>query len=89
MRLGYATETDAERLPPSAGRLIMITNASDPSVNNAVVTEFEQLWHEHGEENMQTFQFEEALGLPHDLITSTRPEAQIDLVYPKLLQLIQ
>ena len=89
MRLGYATEADAERISPSAGRLVMITNASDPSVNNTVVDEFEQLWREHGGENMQTFQFEEALGLPHDLITPTRPEAQTELVYPKLLQLIQ
>lgn len=89
MRLGYATEADAKRVRPGADKIIVITNANDESVNNGVVEEFEQMWKEHGEENLVTFQFEKSLGLPHDLITSTRPGARIDLVYPKLLELIR
>jgi carboxylesterase len=88
MRLGYATETDAKKTPPAAGRIVVITNANDDSVNNDVVAEFEQMWKEHGDENLVTFQFAKALGLPHDLITLTHPGARIDLVYPKLLELI-
>lgn len=89
MRLGYATETDAKHTRPAAEKIIVITNANDDSVNNDVVAEFEQIWKDHGEENLVTFQFEKTLGLPHDLITSIRPGARIDLVYPKLLELIQ
>lgn len=89
MRLGYATEADAKRIRPASEKIIVITNADDNSVNNGVVAEFEKMWKRHGEDNLVTFQFEKALGLPHDLITSTRPGARIDLVYPKLLELIQ
>jgi carboxylesterase len=89
MRLGYAAEADAKRTRPAAGQTIVITNANDDSVNYDVIAEFEQLWQEHGEENLVTFQFEKALKLPHDLISPTRPGARIDLVYPKLLELIR
>lgn len=88
MRLGYATETDAKRVRPATDKIIVITNANDESVNNSVVAEFEQMWEKHGEENLVTFQFDKSLGLPHDLITPTRPGARIDVVYPKLLELI-
>jgi pimeloyl-ACP methyl ester carboxylesterase len=89
MRLGYVTEADAKRARPAAEKIIVITNANDESVNNGVVAEFEQIWREHGEENLATFQFDKALELPHDLITAIRPGARVDLVYPKLLELIQ
>jgi carboxylesterase len=89
MRLGYATEADAKRARPAAGEIIVITNANDESVNNAVVAEFERLWAEHGEEFLTTFQFDKNMGVPHDMITASRPENRIDLVYPKLLELIQ
>jgi pimeloyl-ACP methyl ester carboxylesterase len=89
MRLGYATEADAKRTRPATEKIIVITNANDESVNNGVVAEFERIWREHGDENLEAFQFEKALGLPHDLITAIRPGARIDLVYPKLLELIQ
>ena len=89
MRLGYAAEADAKRTRPAAGKIIVITNANDNSVNNAIVAEFERLWAEHGEEFITTFQFEKNLGIPHDMITAERPQNRIDLVYPKLLELIQ
>jgi len=89
MRLGFVAEEDARRIKPAVGKIIVITNASDDSVNNEVVAEFEQLWLQHGEQFLQTFQFDKTLELPHDLITVTRPDGQIDIVYPKLLELIQ
>jgi len=89
MRLGYATEADAKRTRPAAGQTVVITNANDDSVNTDVIAEFEKLWRAHGEENLVTYQFDETLGLPHDLITPTRPGARTDLVYPKLLELIR
>lgn len=89
MRLGYATEEDAKRIRPAADKIIMITNANDPSVNNAVIAEFEQMWLKHGDDSLALYQFAKSLGLPHDLISPDRPGAQIDLVYQKLLELIQ
>lgn len=89
MRLGFIAEGDARRVKPAVGGILVITNAADPSVNNAVVAEYEQLWLEHGEQFLQTFQFDKNLKLPHDLITVTQPNARIDIVYPKLMELIQ
>jgi len=89
MRLGYAAEADAKRHPPATGKITMITNDNDDSVNNEVITGLAQVWRDHSDMNLVEFQFEKSLGLPHDLITPTRPGARIDLVYPKLLELIQ
>ena len=89
MRLGFATEADAKRFPPAAGKIISITNANDPSVNNGVVAEFEQAWREHAGNKLEVFQFDKSLNLPHNLIGPDQPGFRIELVYPKLLELIQ
>ena len=89
LRLGFAAEEDARLVKPAAGGILVVTNANDESVNNEVVAEFEQLWLEHGEQFLQTFQFEESLGIPHDMITVNRPDSQVEIVYPKLSELIR
>ena len=88
LRLGFVAEEYAKRVKPAVGGILVITNANDESVNNEVVAEFEQLWLEHGEQFLQTFQFEQELQIPHDMITASRPNGRIDVVYPKLLELI-
>ena len=89
LRLGFAAEQDAMRARPASSGILVITNANDLSVNNAVVAEFEQMWQEHGEEFLQTFQFPKDLKLPHDMITYTYIGGRPDIVYPKLLELIK
>ena len=88
LRLGFSAEEDAKQVKPAVGGILVITNANDDSVNNEVVAEYEQLWLEHGEQFLQTYQFEEELGIPHDMITFERPDGRVDIVYPKLLDLI-
>jgi carboxylesterase len=88
LRLGYSAESDARQVKPAAGAILTITNANDDSVNNAVVAEFEEMWRAHGEELLRSFQFDKELHLPHDLITVGRPDANTDLVYPKLQEII-
>ena len=89
LRLGFAAEEDSKQVKPAAGSILVITNANDESVNNEVVAEFEQIWLEHGEQYLQTYQFEKELEIPHDMITFSRPNGRVDIVYPKLLELIQ
>lgn len=89
LRLGFAAEQDARRVKPAAGSILVITNANDISVNNGVIAEFEQVWREHGEEFLQTYQFPKEQDIPHDLITYTRPGGHPDVVYPVLLKLIR
>jgi carboxylesterase len=89
LRLGFITEEQSKQEKPAAGAILVITNANDPAVNNDVVASFEQLWLTHGEEFLTTYQFEKELSLPHDFITATHPDGNPDLVYPKLLEIIQ
>ena len=89
LRLGFIAEEAGKRIKPAAGRILVITNANDPSVNNEVVFEFEQLWLEHGEQFLSTFKFAKDLEIPHDMITPDRPNNRVEIVYPKLLELIQ
>jgi hypothetical protein len=89
LRLGFAAEEDAKQVKPAAGAILVVTNANDQSVNNTVVAEFEQMWVEHGEEFLQTYQFSKDHGLPHDLITYARSGGNPELVYTKLMELVR
>ena len=87
--LGFIAEEDAKVIKPAAGAILVITSDNDESVNNEVVAEFEGMWLDHGEAFLQTYQFAKDLGLPHDLITHDRPGGNPELVYPKLLELVE
>lgn len=88
MRLGFAAERDARRVKPLVSDIIMVTNANDDSVNNAIADAFVRTWRKHGAELVEAYEFEEDLGLPHDLITPSRPGGHTDVVYPVLLDLL-
>jgi esterase/lipase len=88
LRLGYVAEAEARRVKPAAGSILTITNANDESINNEVVAEFEKIWRDYDEGFLRTFQFSKDLQLPHDLITVGRPNAKVEVVYPKLHELI-
>lgn len=88
MRLGFATEAVAAGEQPLSSNIVMISNAADRSVNNSIIDRLVGKWRTQASERVHAFQFEATLGLPHDIITTTRPEAQIDVVYPVLLDLL-
>ena len=89
LRLGFVAETVARRAKPAAGAILVITNVNDGSVNNDMVQKFERIWRKHGEEYLRTYQFPRDLELPHDLITYDRLDGNPEIVYTKLLELIQ
>ncbi|MCB8982618.1 MAG: alpha/beta fold hydrolase [Ardenticatenaceae bacterium] len=85
LRLGYAAQQAARSNPPGVRSIVVITNANDQSVNNDIIDEFVTTWQKHGEEDMDTFEFERELNLPHDLITPTREDGNPALVYPIII----
>lgn len=89
LRLGYAAAETIKNNEPAARALLTITNANDISVNNSVVDEFEVIWSSHGQDLVQSYRFPKELQLPHDLITVNRPDSKVELVYPKLHELIK
>jgi len=89
LRLGFAAETVARRAKPAAGAILLITNANDGSVSNDMVEAFERIWKKQVEDSLRTYQFPKDLELPHDLITYDRADGNPEIVYTKLLELIQ
>ncbi len=86
LRLGFAVEADAQRHPPAARHILVVTNANDPAVNNDITADVVKLWENHA--NLTTDEFEVDLKLGHDMIDPAQPYAQINVVYPRLIKLI-
>jgi pimeloyl-ACP methyl ester carboxylesterase len=88
LRLGFAVRNAARRAPPAAGAILVVTNASDTTVNNAIIYEVTDNWRAQGA-NLSTFEFGADLHLEHDLIDPAQENQQIEVVYPKLIELIE
>jgi carboxylesterase len=87
LRVGFAVQANARQTAPAARSILVITNANDTTVNNTLTDTVTGYWRDHGA-NLQTYEFEAGLQLPHDLIDPTQPDQKIDIVYPKLVQLV-
>ena len=89
LRLGFATQDLAKREKPAVESITVINNAHDDSVNNGITDQLVALWKAHGEEVLRTYEFEDALGLPHDVISPTREDGNPALVYPVIIDSIE
>jgi carboxylesterase len=87
LKLGFAVQVKSWQSPPAARRVIMVINANDTSVNNALTSEVVRHWQQDGA-NIETYEFPSSLGLPHDVIDPAQPNRSIDHVYPKLIELV-
>lgn len=87
LRLGYGVQAQAERAAPAGKAMIVVTNASDVSVDNDVTAQVIKTWQAHGA-NLSTYEFPKELALDHDLIDPTNAAANIEAVYPKLIELV-
>ena len=88
LRLGFATQAAARQSAPEAQSILVVTNANDTSVNNALTAEVVGHWRRHGAVNLRTYEFEADLQLGHDLIDPLQPDQRTDIVYPLLVDLI-
>ncbi|NOX26524.1 MAG: alpha/beta fold hydrolase [Deltaproteobacteria bacterium] len=88
LRLGFATQAAARRAPPTAGRIVVVTNANDNTVNNALTMDLVKSWQARSA-NVTTYEFAADLNLGHDLIDPNQPNQKIDIVYPRLIDLLK
>jgi carboxylesterase len=87
MRLGFAVQAQAKNMPPAAKRIVVVFNPNDPAVNNTLNMQVVKLWQaQHG--NVSTYEFENSLNLEHDFIDPKQPNQQIEIVYPRLIDLV-
>jgi carboxylesterase len=89
LRLGLATLALAERQPPAARHLVMLTNANDDQVDSAAAGRIARAWRARGAPDVVEYEYPAALKLPHDLIDPNHPESNIAASYPKLMALIE
>jgi hypothetical protein len=80
-------QVSARQQAPAAHKLIVATNANDASVNNDLTMNVVRDWQAHGA-NLSTYEFRADLRLDHDLIDPAQPAQHIDLVYPRLIELV-
>jgi len=87
MRLGLAVQAQAEREAPQGKSILVVTNGNDSSVDNVVTWEVVKLWKAHSA-NLDTYEFDAGLRLGHDLIDPNDKGGNIELVYPRLITLV-
>lgn len=88
-RLGEALLVEARRGNDASLRVLLVTNADDPVVNNREIDTLLARWRRNPNYTIQTYQFSHQLELNHDLIDPNQPDQQVDAVYPTLIELIE
>ena len=85
--VGRTVQRLARESPPSAASIGVITNASEPRLDNRSTYQLIEAWRAHAA-NVETFEFPRSDRLPHDLIDPGNAAQNIKLVYPTLARLI-
>lgn len=88
MRLGFSALADAQNAPPGAAVIRMVLNDADLSISNRVAADLVDAWQRGGAADVDTFTFERAMSLPHDMIAPERLGASRDEVYAVLVALL-
>lgn len=87
LRVGDDVHAAAKERRPLAGRIVTVVNRCDPAVNNEATQEIANQWCGW---NRNGIAYVELRKLPenHDIIDPANPHARTDLVYPKLLEIL-
>lgn len=85
LRIGLIVHDSVGRSRPAATQITVITNPSDPVVDNQTVAQVVATWQAHGIA-VTTHRFPVEWELLHDLIDPLQPAQQVERVYPLLLE---
>ncbi|GAB4447877.1 MAG: hypothetical protein OHK0015_52220 [Chloroflexi bacterium OHK40] len=86
--LGFEVLRAAQRRPPAATDIVVVSNAADEAVTEGPIRQLAAAWRRHGA-RVREHRFPAELGLIHDVIDPAQERQQIALVYPVLLNLTQ
>jgi alpha-beta hydrolase superfamily lysophospholipase len=86
LRLGFAVQAQAQRVKPAAQKIVVVFNANDDSVDNLLTGKVVKNWQAHTAD-LTTYEFVAGLKLGHDLIDPAQKYQQIEIVYPRLIEL--
>jgi carboxylesterase len=88
MHLGFSVYKAALHEKPAVQKLLVVTNAADPVMNNNIIRELVDRWQRNGLRYCEQYEFDASYHLPHDLIGTQNPHQHVSLTYPVLLDLI-
>jgi pimeloyl-ACP methyl ester carboxylesterase len=88
MRLGLSIYHSARKKKLGAQCVMLITNASDPAVNDKITWRLITKWRAKGLERLDVYRFGAESHLIHDIIDPQQVQQQIAMVYPILFDLI-
>lgn len=88
LRLGFAVQDGAKRSGTAVRRILFITNPNDEAVNAPLIEQMRHRWAQQPGVAVQSYAFDKALALNHDLIEPEHPQQNITAVYPILLDLV-
>lgn len=88
LRLSLVVQVQARRNKPLASEILVVTNANDHSISLPLIRKVVGYWRQFRGNALQTYEFPAEFGLNHDLIDPAHPEEKVEIVYPKLLELI-
>jgi pimeloyl-ACP methyl ester carboxylesterase len=88
MRMGFSVYEVALKVKPAVQSVLIVSNAADPSMNNAIIQKLVHRWQKSGLRYCETYEFDASHHLPHDIIGTQNPQQNVAYVYPILLALI-
>ncbi len=71
--------------PLKAGRIDILTTATDIGANNALTDQLAAKWTANNPGRVSLFQFPESDGVPHDMVDVNQPDAKTSVTYPVIL----
>ena len=89
MRLGVEVFSEAEKSAPACGEIMIVTTASDIAANNRVTARLAANWREHRPDSVATHEFPASENVPHDFIDPSQSDQRVDLVYPRLIEMLE
>ena len=87
LRLGFAVQQDIQRKPAGAKKIVVVFNVNDNEINNELTRDIVKRWQSH-DANITTYEFDASLRLGHDIIDPSHLGQKVDIVYPKLVELM-
>jgi pimeloyl-ACP methyl ester carboxylesterase len=76
-------------LPARCPSILTITSADDTAANNLIADQLVANWRSLRSTGVESFEFPADERVPHDFIDPNQPNQRIDLVYPKVIQLLE
>ena len=89
MRLGAMIFKESRKSPPACPSILIVTSASDIAADNAATAYLAAKWRESRPGVVETYEFPASENVPHDFIDPQQSDQRIDLVYPRLIEMLE